>query len=220
MTTSSPLDAVRSALAEAGVDPSDVGIVLTPEDVGRYNESDTWILTSGEGQRWLVGGVERNQLALYDDYETLGLAANALHHLLTRPVEKLDLGPADAKAAYAAAAALTERIRAAWEPEHAGPVPVVLQPGDMIDVFGHESAQGTFVFGTPLDQRSLAPTEIMLAYHVYRVRNPIDRNVIAGPVVPWFGQPGGGIKIKLPRSARWLYDAGYLDEIGSLPSTQ
>lgn len=163
MTTSSPLDAVRSALAEAGVDPSDVGIVLTPEDVGRYNESDTWILTPGEGQRWLVGGVERNQLSLYDDYETLGLAANALHHLLTRPVEKLDLGPADAKAAYAAAAALTKRIRAAWEPEHAGPVLVALQPGDMIDLFGHESAQGTFVFGTPLQQpwprpRSCWPT--------------------------------------------------------------
>lgn len=204
---------VEAALLESGVDPSSVGIVMTPQEVGRYNESGQWILTPGEGDRWLVGGAERNQLALYDDYETLGLAANALHHLLTRPVQKIALGPADTKAAHASAADLIERVRASWDPHHPGPAPVVLQPGDMFDLFGHESAQGTFVFGTPLDKRSLAPTEIMLTYHVYRVRNPIDRGVIAGPVAPWFGQPGGGIKIQLPRSARWLYDAGYLDEI-------
>lgn len=218
MTASVSFDEVIYALRDADVDPERVGVVLTAQDVGRFNESEKWIITPSEGQRWLVGGVERNQLALYDDYETLGLAANALHHLLTRPVDKVDFGPADTKAAQAAAAALIERVRAAWDRDHPGPAPIVLQPGDMIDLFGHESAQGTFVFGTPLDQRSLAPTEIMLPYHVYRVRNPIDRGVMAGPVAPWFGQPGGGIKIKLPRSARWLYDAGYLDEIGEMPT--
>lgn len=197
---------VNARLIEAAVDPMSVGVILDRSEAGAYNESGKWIITPSGGDAWVVGGVERNQLAFYANLNSLDLAVDYLLKLSTRPTQLTPFTQADMKAAHASAADLQARIQHTLATTGQRPAPITLHPGDMIDLFGHESAQGTFVMGTPLPQRSLAPTEVMMPYHLYRVTAPIEDDVVGGPVEPWFGQPGGGIKIKLPRSVRWYWD--------------
>ncbi|MFG2395353.1 TNT domain-containing protein [Streptomyces lavendulae] len=103
---------------------------------------------------------------------------------------------------------------------------VELPAGSMLDRFGRDS--GTFLTsaGTPYATRSLPPQSLrtsddgaVCGYHLYEVTRPFP--VRSGPTAPWFGQPGGGLQIKLdaelldpgPRqrlNVRWLLDHGYL----------
>lgn len=80
---------------------------------------------------------------------------------------------------------------------------VTLQPGTLLDHFGGE--QGNFLapYDTPYEQRSIPPSNLATSpsspdfpknYHVYEVRKPLA--VMAGPVAPWFGQPGLGTQFK------------------------
>ncbi|WP_419745900.1 TNT domain-containing protein [Xanthomonas phaseoli] len=70
-------------------------------------------------------------------------------------------------------------------------------------------------FGTPYEQRALAPGSTGNGYHEYEVIRPLP--VIKGEIVPAFGQPGGGTQI-LPRfkdrvNFDWLRLNGFLKEV-------
>lgn len=45
-------------------------------------------------------------------------------------------------------------------------------------------------------------------YHVYSVVKPLE--VLAGPIAPWFGQPGAGVQYELYQSVATLIEQGYL----------
>ncbi len=102
-----------------------------------------------------------------------------------------------------------------WPPNrgfHGTPAREVLVPGTRIDRFGHPG--GTFVSpeGTPFEARAL-PAEYLDSkpYHVYEVVEPIE--VAAGPIEPWFGQPGMGTQYELPKSVLDLIKDGVLREV-------
>ncbi|KAL6718580.1 hypothetical protein ACLMJK_004672 [Lecanora helva] len=83
---------------------------------------------------------------------------------------------------------------------------MILKVGTEVDRFGSEN--GTFVSAAdaPFDQRSLPPSSRNLAYddhnasypygyHIYTVEKEFV--VEAGPIAPWFGQPGLGAQFKV-----------------------
>lgn len=73
--------------------------------------------------------------------------------------------------------------------------------------------------GTPYGQRSLPPTNLpktpddLSVYHVYRVLK--DLNLVAGPIAPWFEQPGLGIQFYTGDNItiKTLLDQGYIKEV-------
>lgn len=86
---------------------------------------------------------------------------------------------------------------------------VVLHPGQEIDLFGNPgnpanpsaNKGGQFVSpaGTLYRDRALPPTNLdtysasaPFNYYLYQVQKAFS--VMAGPIAPWFGQPGGGIQ--------------------------
>jgi hypothetical protein len=96
-----------------------------------------------------------------------------------------------------------------WYPDHDGfqldrqgnPIEktVTLHTGQLVDLFG--SGRGTFLApaGTPYAKRAIPPSNLDAyteaypsSYHLYRVIAPFD--VDAGPIRPWFGQPGLGLQ--------------------------
>ncbi|MER6075085.1 TNT domain-containing protein [Streptomyces sp. NPDC001817] len=95
-----------------------------------------------------------------------------------------------------------------WYPDNHGfvlkngkPVehPVTLRKGQLVDLFG--SGFGNFLApaGTPYAKRAIPPSNLdqyveycPYSYHLYRVLQPFT--VEAGPIRPWFGQPGLGLQ--------------------------
>lgn len=76
---------------------------------------------------------------------------------------------------------------------------VTLRTGQLVDLFG--SGFGNFLApaGTPYAKRAIPPsnldeytTQYPSSYHLYRVVKPFA--VEAGPIRPWFGQPGLGLQ--------------------------
>ncbi|MET7450372.1 TNT domain-containing protein [Streptomyces sp. NPDC005574] len=74
-----------------------------------------------------------------------------------------------------------------------------LRKGQLVDLFG--SGFGNFLApaGTPYAKRAIPPSNLdtyvaayPLSYHLYRVLEPFT--VHAGPIRPWFGQPGLGLQ--------------------------
>ncbi|HEV2780870.1 MAG TPA: TNT domain-containing protein [Actinophytocola sp.] len=101
-----------------------------------------------------------------------------------------------------------------------------LMPGKRIDRFGGESGAFLAPAGLPYEARSIPPQDLVgsppesCGYHEYVVAR--NFTVYAGPVSPWFFQPGGGLRFQLsaglvdgvPPAAdltvKWLVDNGYL----------
>ncbi|KAH8884372.1 hypothetical protein GQ53DRAFT_880125 [Thozetella sp. PMI_491] len=78
---------------------------------------------------------------------------------------------------------------------------LVLPVGTLIDRFGSEYGAYTSPAAAPYMQRALPPSSLDTPqsdpsypynYHVYRLVKPIT--VLAGPIAPWFGQPGQGVQ--------------------------
>ena len=103
-----------------------------------------------------------------------------------------------------------------------------LDVGEKVDLFG--SGQGRFLApaGTPYKNRAIPPTNLntfttdfTFNYHKYRVTAQFT--VSAGPIAPWFGQPGLGLQYftgtttapNLPANPRIpdLVGNGYLVEL-------
>ncbi|KAM3519989.1 hypothetical protein NHJ13051_007135 [Beauveria bassiana] len=96
-----------------------------------------------------------------------------------------------------------------------------LCPGDKLDRVGHEN--GTFLApsGTPYEQRSLVPANMatnpkasdgtLYNYHVYEVVKNLT--VEAGPIAPWFEQPGKGMQFHLAMPVWQAVRDGFLVEL-------
>lgn len=111
-----------------------------------------------------------------------------------------------------------------WYPDHNGfllvhgkPVeqPRTLRAGQLVDLFG--SGFGNFLApaGTPYDRRAIPPSNLNtydvthpFGYHLYRVVKAFT--VEAGPIRPWFGQPGLGLQYMTAAAIPALVTAGNL----------
>lgn len=101
-----------------------------------------------------------------------------------------------------------------------------LRPGQQVDRFGSEYGAFLAPAATPYAERSIPPqsldnSAVVCNYHDYRVLRPFA--VEAGPIAPWFGQPGRGTQYELeaglvPASdgsinVGWLVANGYLERL-------
>jgi len=88
------------------------------------------------------------------------------------------------------------------------PKSVRLQPGTVVDRFGHPGGR----FLAPADSsymgRSVPYDRFRMPYYRYAVVRPL--RVAAGKAAPWFDQPGGGIQYKTDRPIQVLLDQGFL----------
>jgi hypothetical protein len=99
---------------------------------------------------------------------------------------------------------------------------ITLAVGTMLDRFGPET--GTFLSpaGAPYNQRSLPPSNLdtppgddsfPFNYHVYQVLKPFE--VLSGPIVGWFGQPGQGTQYETFSNVMSLIDNGFLARVST-----
>ncbi|GAA2151259.1 hypothetical protein GCM10009760_46430 [Kitasatospora kazusensis] len=102
-----------------------------------------------------------------------------------------------------------------------------LQPGQRIDRFGSEYGSFLAPEGISYGSRSIPPQSLVSTpaatcnYHDYQVLKPFT--VDAGPIAPWFGQPGYGWQYQLDATllpgsptrlnVMWLIDNGYLSRV-------
>jgi hypothetical protein len=99
---------------------------------------------------------------------------------------------------------------------------MMLTAGMLIDRFGGEGGNFVSPSGAPYAERVLPsanldydsgdPSQIPYNYHVYAVRRALV--VLAGPVAPWFSQPGFGTQFELPARISELKGNGTLIEVG------
>lgn len=89
--------------------------------------------------------------------------------------------------------------------------PVTLPVGTVIDRFGGPAGRVFAKDGTAYRKRSLPPTHLDAGYHRYRVLRelPMWRAVSAG----WFGQTGGGVRLRAVYPAADLVALGYLEDV-------
>ncbi|MGW1157413.1 TNT domain-containing protein [Streptomyces sp. NPDC002513] len=96
--------------------------------------------------------------------------------------------------------------------------PLTLRKGQLVDLFG--SGLGHFLApaGTPYARRAIPPGNLdtfdpshPYGYHLYRVLEPIT--VEAGPIRPWFGQPGLGLQYVTTPSIPDLVASQQLEEL-------
>jgi len=105
---------------------------------------------------------------------------------------------------------------------------VTLEPGQFIDRFGGESGRFLSPAGVSYANRALPPSNLNTRdsqypnnYHLYEVISPFT--VDAGPISPWFAQPGGGLQYvlnpdHLPAAGTeldvaWLVEHGFLKRL-------
>lgn len=106
--------------------------------------------------------------------------------------------------------------------------PVELEAGQSLDLFGSGFGRFLAPAGTPYADRAIPPSNLNTyterypySYHLYEVTRPFT--VDAGPIRPWFGQPGQGLQYVLnseyiPEAPErltipWLVDNGYLRQV-------
>jgi hypothetical protein len=99
--------------------------------------------------------------------------------------------------------------------------------GQQIDRYGSEYGGFLAPTGLPYVTRAIPPSNLNGSppagcnYHNYRVRTSFS--VDAGPIAPWFAQPGGGLQYQLdateipgapsPLNVLWLVQNGYLERL-------
>jgi len=102
-----------------------------------------------------------------------------------------------------------------------------LWPGEDIDRYGSEYGSFLAPEYLPYAQRAIPPQSLDgnppagCNYHDYRVLKPLP--VDAGPIAPWFAQPGYGLQYQLDAAlvpgaperlnVLWLVDNGYLQRL-------
>ncbi|KAL8283482.1 hypothetical protein RQP46_005585 [Phenoliferia psychrophenolica] len=95
-----------------------------------------------------------------------------------------------------------------------------LPVGTRVDRFGYEGGRYVSPAGTPYVQRALPPQNLDTPtgdprypynYRVYEVQKAIV--VLAGPIAPWFGQPGGGVQYMTYSNISRLLRGGYLRQL-------
>lgn len=92
---------------------------------------------------------------------------------------------------------------------------ITLKAGQKVDLFGSGFGHFLAPAGTPYAERALPPSNLNTydpaypyGYHLYEVTKPFL--VDAGPIRPWFGQPGDGLQYLTGPSIPQLVAAGNL----------
>ncbi|EFX02270.1 hypothetical protein CMQ_2319 [Grosmannia clavigera kw1407] len=97
---------------------------------------------------------------------------------------------------------------------------MTLQVGLLIDRSGSEYGSYASPASAPYMQRALPPSNLDTPasnpvfpynYHVYRVIQSFE--VEAGPIAPWFGQPGQGVQYKLNGTILSLINDGFVERV-------
>ncbi|MFM2482554.1 glycohydrolase toxin TNT-related protein [Celerinatantimonas sp. YJH-8] len=107
-----------------------------------------------------------------------------------------------------------QELQTYWPPKDGALGPVTnekLQPGTLIDRYGHEGGSYVSPAGTPFKMRALPPTTNEADLHTYRVLKPIDAQTAT--IAPAFNQMGLGIQHKLADSISNLVKNGYLERV-------
>ncbi|MFC9896550.1 TNT domain-containing protein [Nocardia sp. NPDC127579] len=89
--------------------------------------------------------------------------------------------------------------------------PARLAPGRIVDSFGTTFSKLLYDSSTPFSARSLPVDYLRSGYRRWKVRTTTP--VWAGPVAPWFGQPGGGEQYFTLMPIVDLVGAGFIEEI-------
>lgn len=105
---------------------------------------------------------------------------------------------------------------------------LTMVPGSEMDRFGSQYGSFLAPAGLPYAERSIPPQSLdsnpaeTCNYHDYKVLKSFA--VDAGPIAPWFAQPGGGLQYQLDGSlvpgapaalnVLWLVNNGYLEPVG------
>lgn len=204
--------ALAAALHDAGAQPSAAVVVGPPTAEAPVPPEGPWVLVP-YGPRWAVGAVDRHSLAVYAVVDDAAGAVSLAVELATTPAASRPTDSADEPALRERGRRTAERIgtRTAARAGKAGPAG--LQPGDVLDLVGRETARHLFALGTPYPQRAQPPSDVDAEYHRYEVLAPLPATVLEGLAAPWFGQPGGGAKVVLDAPARRYVDAGLLIEL-------
>lgn len=105
----------------------------------------------------------------------------------------------------------------AWPPSELFPEgatapaePEVLEPGTVLDRFGTPEGRVFSAADTTFPQRSLPPSHVDAEYRRYRVLKPLP--VWRAISAAWFGQSGGGVRLRTVYPALDLIALGYLAE--------
>ncbi|MEV0249032.1 TNT domain-containing protein [Nocardia sp. NPDC050712] len=98
-----------------------------------------------------------------------------------------------------------------------GRTPIRLEPGRIVDSFGPTFSKLLYPAEVPVTARSLPIDYVSAGYRRWRVLTPTP--VWAGPVAPWFGQPGGGEQFFTLMPIADLVGAGFVEEIEESAST-
>ncbi|KAK4100939.1 hypothetical protein N658DRAFT_88597 [Parathielavia hyrcaniae] len=92
---------------------------------------------------------------------------------------------------------------------------VTLAEETLIDRFGSEWGSYVTPAGATYAARALPPSNLVgneveypFNYHIYSVVKPLM--VLAGPIAPWFGQPGAGTQYMLYQNVKTLIEEGFL----------
>ena len=195
---------VVDAAAEAGIPLERLAVGNQP-GVVPSGPSGRWAVFPLEDGTVGLGGLDRGGFAPYGRYHDPDAVLNALRHVFQSPV---DLAEVDVPRLAAEAQALAGRLKQRpVEDLSAADLPV----GTALDQIGPDSGYCLFLLDTPFSQRSSPPTDLELPRRGYLLRRPLPPTVRVSPVVPWFGQPGGGIMVLLDRPVRWYYDTGHVD---------
>lgn len=89
--------------------------------------------------------------------------------------------------------------------------PTRLGPGRVLDTFGPTFTRVLYDVDTPFAERSLPADYAASGYRRWRVLK--DTAVWSGTVVPWFGQPGGGVQHFALMPVADLVGAGFVEEV-------
>jgi hypothetical protein len=97
---------------------------------------------------------------------------------------------------------------------------MTLTVGMLLDRFGGDGGNFLSPADAPYSQRALPPSNLdtnprapkyPFNYHVYKVTKAFV--VLAGPIAPWFEQPGEGVQFVTPSNISTLISSGFLAEV-------
>lgn len=200
------LDEVLEQAARRGVDLSAL-VVGRETDHVPSAPSHRWIVFPSSRGGTVIGGVDRGRFTPYAEFTDLLGAADALVQLTSLPMPR----PLDRPRSQVLGAVAT--IGRDWatglqqQPSLPGAAVAV---GTPLDHIGNESGHYLYLYDTPMSQRSLPPTDLQERRTGYLVAAPLPPEAVVEQLPPWFGQPGGGLVVRLPRVIRYYVDTGLL----------
>lgn len=206
--TPTVVDVSRRA-AELGADLGRV-VVGAVADVVPRAPSHRWVLFPTSAGGFVVGGHDRGAFAPFATFDRVEDAAQ----VLARWARPLEVPPIDRTAEQLAAAAMGAR-RVIVEAAAAGPVTGAAVPvGAPFDHIGTPSGHYLYLYGTPMSQRSLPPTDLSEERHGYLVTRALPSSCRVRTLPAHFGQPGGGLVVELDRVLAFHVETGRLAPFG------